>query len=262
MRASACSIVSTVSTPNATGHAGLDRGELQAARGLARDVVEVRRLAAHDRAERDDAGVAARLRERHRRERQLERARNRHDRDGVTADPGRSSASSAGRAAPGDLAVEARDDDGDRAPVAARLALEHGVAVGDVQVARPRAPGCAGSGARPPRPGRRPLRQARARARLGLGLSLGLGLGLGDPVGVGVLPDVLAPLLLRLLVRPSRGWSRPSLTSPPGRSAGPGGGGGGRACRAWRRGSAGSRRSAAPRSAPARRPSARSPRAR
>ena len=68
--------------------ARLDRRELQPRRGLARDVVEVRRLAADDRAERDDAGVAARLRERHRGERQLERARHRHDGDRVRRDPG------------------------------------------------------------------------------------------------------------------------------------------------------------------------------
>src|SRR5207253_6718532 len=36
--------------------------------------------------ERDDARVAARLRERHRRERELEGARHRHDRDGILRD--------------------------------------------------------------------------------------------------------------------------------------------------------------------------------
>ena len=53
--------------------AGLERGELEPARGLARDVVEVRRVAADDAAERDDAGEAAGLRERRGGEGELER---------------------------------------------------------------------------------------------------------------------------------------------------------------------------------------------
>ncbi len=67
-------------------HAGLERSELEAARRLARHVVEVRRLAADHAAERDHAGVAAGLRERHRGERELERAGNRHDHDRVARD--------------------------------------------------------------------------------------------------------------------------------------------------------------------------------
>src|SRR5206468_3359426 len=63
------------------GNARLERRELQAARGLARDVVEMRRVAADDAAERDDAGEATRLRERRRGERQLECAGYDHDRD-------------------------------------------------------------------------------------------------------------------------------------------------------------------------------------
>src|SRR5206468_12382135 len=85
--------------------------------------------------------------------------------------------------------------------VAGRLALDHAVAVGDLQLAA------------------RVLGAAQARQlvflgrdvllflRLGLGLGLrfglrlSLGLGLCRRLGVRVLPDVLAPLLLRLLVQ-------------------------------------------------------------
>src|SRR5436189_74443 len=57
--------------------------EWQPARRLAGDVVEVWRLAPDYAAERDDAGVSARLRERHCPERQLEGSGNLDDRDGV-----------------------------------------------------------------------------------------------------------------------------------------------------------------------------------
>ena len=111
-------------------HAGLERGELEARRGLAGDEVEVRRVAADHAAERDDAGVAARLRERHRRERQLERPRHRHDRDRVARDPGLLELRERAVEQPGrDGAVEAADDDPDRAARPLRLALEDAVAV-------------------------------------------------------------------------------------------------------------------------------------
>ena len=85
-RLSAWSARSSVSTPKATGTPVSIAGELQPARGLAGDVVEVRRVAADDAAERDDAGEAARLRERHGGERQLERARHGHHGDRVACD--------------------------------------------------------------------------------------------------------------------------------------------------------------------------------
>ena len=62
VRASACSMLSTVSTPNPHGHAGAQLHVLDAARGLAADVVVVVGLAADDRAEAGDAVVAAGLR--------------------------------------------------------------------------------------------------------------------------------------------------------------------------------------------------------
>ena len=111
------------------GDAGLDRGELQPARRLARDVVEVRRVAADHAAERDDAGEAARLRERHRGERELERARHGHHGDRVArrrrgVELGERRLEQPRR----HVAVEPRDDDADGAALAGGLALEHGVA--------------------------------------------------------------------------------------------------------------------------------------
>ena len=95
IRASACSRVSVVSTPNATGTPVSIAGELNAARCLTGDEVEVRGLTADHAAERDHARVPARLRERHRGERQLEGSRNRHDRDRRSLDPSLSSSASA-----------------------------------------------------------------------------------------------------------------------------------------------------------------------
>src|SRR5687768_6216632 len=63
----------------------LERGELEAARCLAGDVVEVRRVAANDAAESDDAGEAPGFRERGGGEWELERAGNDHDRDRLLA---------------------------------------------------------------------------------------------------------------------------------------------------------------------------------
>src|ERR1700674_5322494 len=70
------------------GNAGLERRELQPRRRLAGDKVEMGRLAADHAAERDDARVPAGLREGHRRQRELERAGHRHDRDRLPFDPG------------------------------------------------------------------------------------------------------------------------------------------------------------------------------
>src|SRR5215210_6435323 len=117
--------------------AGLERGQLQARGGLAGDEVEVGSVAADDAAESDDAGVAARLRERHRGDRQLERARDGHDRDRVAADAGRIELRErALEQLRGDGAVEAADDDPDRTPAALGAALEDAVPVGDAELAR------------------------------------------------------------------------------------------------------------------------------
>ena len=113
---SACSRVVEREDAERDGHARLERGELEAARGLARDEVEVRRVAADDAAESDDAGVAAGLRERHRRERQLEGAGHRHDRDRIAGTPAALERAERALEQPvRDVAVEAGDDDADRA---------------------------------------------------------------------------------------------------------------------------------------------------
>src|SRR3954453_15922845 len=65
---------------------GLEAGKLKPARRLARDVLEVRGLPANERAEGDDGGIAARLRQGHRGQRQLERAGQRGDRHGLAPD--------------------------------------------------------------------------------------------------------------------------------------------------------------------------------
>ncbi len=96
----------------------------------------MRRLAPDDRAERDDAGIAPRLRERHRGERQLERARNGHHRHGVRLDAGLLGRLERSRKhAVRQAAVEARDDDRERPPVTGRRSLEDRVAVGNVDLA-------------------------------------------------------------------------------------------------------------------------------
>jgi hypothetical protein len=97
----------------------------------------VRRVALDHAAEGDDAGVASRLRERHRGDRQLERARDGHHRDRVACDAGflelRERAFEQPR---GDGAVEAADDDADGAAAALRPAFEHAVPLGHAEVAR------------------------------------------------------------------------------------------------------------------------------
>ena len=70
------------------GNAGLERGELQPACRLARDVVEVRRVSSDDAAEGDDAGEAPGLRKGGGGNGQLEGARDHHDRDRIAADSG------------------------------------------------------------------------------------------------------------------------------------------------------------------------------
>ena len=123
------------------------------------------RLAAHDAAERDHARVAARLCERHRADRQLERAGNRHHRDPLFGHARRSERfESRLEQQVRDLAVEARDHDADRAVRAGRRALEDGDVVRDLELA-----------------GNMPRRRDRnLRLFLGFLLRLGLGLGLGD----------------------------------------------------------------------------------
>ena len=83
-RSTACCMVSTVSTPNPTGSACAHRHRVEAARRLAGHVVEVRRVAPDDRAERHEAGVAPGARGRRRRHGKLERARHPHDVDRVS----------------------------------------------------------------------------------------------------------------------------------------------------------------------------------
>src|SRR5215213_101118 len=116
--------------------ARLERRQLEPGRGLAGDEVEVRRVAADDAAEGDDAGVTARLRERHRRDRKLERARDRHDRDRVPGDAEGLELRERPLEQPaGDVAVEAADDDPDSAPAALCAPFEDAVAVRHGEVA-------------------------------------------------------------------------------------------------------------------------------
>jgi hypothetical protein len=77
------------------GHSRLESGELKPARCLARDVVEVRRVAADDAAERDDAREAARLGKGRGGERELERPGHDHDRDRLLANAADDSSASA-----------------------------------------------------------------------------------------------------------------------------------------------------------------------
>ena len=93
---------------------GLQRSELQAARRLAGDVVEVRRVTADHAAESDDAGKPACLRQRHGSERQLEGPGNLNDRDGVPGNARELELAERALEQPvRDLAVEAADDDRD-----------------------------------------------------------------------------------------------------------------------------------------------------
>ena len=114
---------------------GLDRGQLKAARSLACDQVEMRRLTADHTAERDDARVPARLRESHRRQRKLEGSRDGHDHDRLArhADLLQLGERSLEQAI-GDLAVVAADDDPDRA-AAVGASAESAVALGNTKLA-------------------------------------------------------------------------------------------------------------------------------
>ena len=85
-RSTACSIVSHRQQAEADGDARVERRLDHAPRGLAADVLEVRRPAANDAAERDDRLVAARLGQAPAGERQLPRPGHEHDRDLVGAD--------------------------------------------------------------------------------------------------------------------------------------------------------------------------------
>ena len=96
----------------------------------------MRRLTPNHAAERDHTGIAARLRERHRRQRQLERSRYRHDRDRVGRDARLFELlERALKQIVRDLAVEAADDDADRAAPADGRTLQQGVPVRNVQLA-------------------------------------------------------------------------------------------------------------------------------
>src|SRR5215207_240730 len=118
------------------GDPRFERRKLEAGRGLARDEVEVRRIAADDAAECDDARVAARLRQRHRRYRQLERAGDGHHRDRIARDARRVELSERSlEQLARDSAVESADDDADGAAPALRLPGEDAVAVGDAELA-------------------------------------------------------------------------------------------------------------------------------
>src|SRR5439155_4722418 len=108
----------------------------QAARGLGGDEVEVRRLSTDDATERDDAGVAARLRERHHRQRKLESSRHRDDGNVGTRDPVEQQLIERLPQEPGrDLAVEPADDDGNSAALTLGLAFDDLVAVWDLEAA-------------------------------------------------------------------------------------------------------------------------------
>jgi hypothetical protein len=95
----------------------------------------VRRLPANDAAERDDTRVAARLRERHRRERQLECPGHGHDGDRLPADARRIELAERGIQEPvRDLAVVTRRHDCNAAPRAVGLALDDVDIVGNVEL--------------------------------------------------------------------------------------------------------------------------------
>src|ERR671911_55925 len=118
------------------GDPRLERRELEAGRGLARDEVEVRRIAADDAAECDDARVAARLRQCHRRDRQLERAGDGHHRDRIARDARRVELSERSlEQLARDGAVEAADDDADGATPALGSPCEDAVPIGDAELA-------------------------------------------------------------------------------------------------------------------------------
>jgi len=96
----------------------------------------VRRVAADDAAERDDACEAATLRERHCAEWKLEGPGNLHHGDGLADDTGPLELLEGALEQPvRDVAVEPADDDADRAAAAVRGAGDHAVAVRHGQLA-------------------------------------------------------------------------------------------------------------------------------
>src|SRR5215211_201227 len=118
-------------------YAGLDRRQLQPARRLARDVVEVRRLAADHAPERDNAGVLPGLRECDRRDRQLEGARDGDDRDRLALDAGLLELVQRALEQPArDSAVELGHDDADGLAAATLRAGEHLVAGRNLELTR------------------------------------------------------------------------------------------------------------------------------
>src|SRR3954454_21540408 len=115
---------------------GLEAGKLKPASRLARDVLEVRGLPSNDRAEGDDAGIAARLRQGHGGQRQLERAGHRDDRHGLAPDARPLELVERAREQlSGYAAVEACHDHADRPARAARIPFDHAVAVRDAELA-------------------------------------------------------------------------------------------------------------------------------
>src|SRR5262245_66566908 len=94
----------------------------------------MRRLTADHGAEGDDAGVAARLRQGHRGEGELEGSGDRDHRDRLAPDARTLELVQGAREElTRQLAVEARDDDAHGAAVPRRLALDDAVAVRDPQ---------------------------------------------------------------------------------------------------------------------------------
>src|SRR6185295_16143868 len=119
------------------GDTRLEPGELEPARGLAGDVLEVRRVAADDAAERDDAGVAPRLCKCHRAERELEGARDRHDIDPLLRHSGLGQRlKGALQESRRDVTVEAADDDADPAVRAVRRARDDAHSLRDAELSR------------------------------------------------------------------------------------------------------------------------------
>src|ERR687885_1196447 len=127
-----------VAREDAEGHrdARLEARELEPARRLGGDVLEVRRVAADDAAERDHGRVAPSLREGHRSEWKLERSGHGHHVDALARDTRLGKGREGALEEPGrDVAVETTDDDADVPASAVRRALVDADAVGDAKLA-------------------------------------------------------------------------------------------------------------------------------